>query len=110
MAATLHTGQAVALTNTAGEIVATLDITDVFEWDKPKYLKSVHLTERTDHPGGHMTMKDERKFLVGGNVWVKPQPKHPEYGNYVLTPRETRALFAQKRARRSRRQGGTLST
>ena len=26
---------------------------DVFEWDKSKYLKSVYGTERTDHPGAH---------------------------------------------------------
>ena len=31
-----------------------------------------------------------------GEVRVLPQPKHPEYGKYVLTPRESRALFRQK--------------
>ena len=46
LAAKLKPGQKVALTNSAGEIVATLDITDVFAWDKPRYLKSVYLTER----------------------------------------------------------------
>ena len=51
LAAKLKSGQRVALTNTAGKVVATLDISDVFEWDKPRYLKSVYLTERTDHPG-----------------------------------------------------------
>ena len=51
LASKLETGQQVALTNSAGQIVATLDITDVFEWDKPKYIKSVYLTDRTDHPG-----------------------------------------------------------
>jgi sulfate adenylyltransferase len=29
-------------------------------------------------------------------VRVLPQPKHPEYGQFVLSPRETRALFKQK--------------
>src|SRR2546427_12897951 len=43
-----------------------------------------------------MTLKDERTHLIGGDGWVKPQPKHPEYGHLVLTPRETRKLFKEK--------------
>ena len=45
-----------------------------------------------DHPGGRMAQQDPRSHLVGGEVRVLPQPKHPEYGQYVLTPRESRAL------------------
>jgi sulfate adenylyltransferase len=86
--------------NARGEVVGSLDVKDVYPWDKPKYIKSVYQTDRTDHPGGHMTMKDERTHLVGGDVWVKPQPKHPEYGHLVLTPRETRKLFADKKYQR----------
>ena len=44
LAATLKPGQSVALVNSAGAIVATLDISDVFPWDKPRYIKSVYLT------------------------------------------------------------------
>src|SRR6516225_8717244 len=51
LARSLKAGQKVALTNPAGEIVATLTISDVFPWNKPKYIKSVYLTDRTDHPG-----------------------------------------------------------
>ena len=43
-----------------------------------------------------MVLDDPREHLVGGEVQVLPQPKHPEYGDVVLTPRETRALFAEK--------------
>ena len=50
MAATLSKGQTVALTNPDGEIVATLKISDVFEWDKPRYIKSVYRTERHRSP------------------------------------------------------------
>ncbi len=88
--------ETVGLVNSKGEIVGTLLVKDVYPWDKPKYIKSVYATERTDHPGGHMVMKDERTKLAGGEVWVKPQPKNPEYGQYVLSPRETRALFNKK--------------
>jgi sulfate adenylyltransferase len=98
LAATLKKGQKVALTTPAGDIVATLDITDVFEWDKPRYLKSVYLTERTDHPGGDMVLKGDadKTHLLGGKIRVLPQPKNPKFGKYVLSPCEVRRLLATK--------------
>src|SRR5207253_6809860 len=95
-ASTLKAGETVALTSGAGDIVGTLQIRDVFPWDKPRYIQGVYGTSRTDHPGGHMVMGDPRDMLLGGEVRVLPQPKHPEYGQFVLSPAETRALF-QKR-------------
>jgi sulfate adenylyltransferase len=94
-AKTLAAGQTVALVNSKNEIVGTLAITDVFEWDKPRYVKGVYATERFDHPGGRMTESDPRTYLVGGEVRVLPQPKHPEYGQFILSPRETRQLFRE---------------
>ena len=98
MAGELAAGQEVALVNTAGEVVATLAISDVFPWDKPRYLKSVYLTERTDHPGGDMVLKGDadKTHLIGGEIRVLPQPKHPKFGQYVLTPREVRQLLTDK--------------
>jgi sulfate adenylyltransferase len=95
-AKSLNLGETVALTNAANEIVGTLAISDVFPWDKSKYIKSVYGTERTDHPGGRMVTTDPREMLLGGDVRVLPQRKNPDYGQYVLSPRETRALFRQK--------------
>ena len=77
-------------------MVATLTISDIFEYDKDKYVKSVYQTERTDHPGGHMVTNDKRERLLGGEVDVLPQPKNPDYGQFVLRPTETRRLFAEK--------------
>ncbi len=87
--------KSVALTNSAGEIVATLEVSDIFEWDKPKYIKSVYGTERTDHPGADMVLKGDadKTHLVGGAIRVLPQPKNPAFGKYVLSPREVRALL-----------------
>ncbi len=98
VAAKLSKGQKVALTNAAGKVVATLDVSDVFEWDKPRYLKSVYGTERTDHPGADMVLKGDadKTHLVGGRIRVLPQPKHPKFGKYVLTPREVRKLLKEK--------------
>src|SRR5262245_37928792 len=48
LAASLKVGETVALTNGADEVVATLRVSDIFPWDKAKYIKSVYGTERTD--------------------------------------------------------------
>lgn len=95
-AAAIKPGDTVGLKNNRGELVGKLEVRDVYPWDKAKYIKGVYATERTDHPGGKMAMSDPRTKLVGGEVWVSPQPKNPEYGQFVLTPKETRALFAKK--------------
>lgn len=95
LAATLASGQTVALVNSAGTIVATLAISDVFEWDKSNYLSKVYLTDRTDHPGADMVLKGDadKSHLLGGTIRVLPQPKHPKFGRYVLTPMEVRELI-----------------
>jgi sulfate adenylyltransferase len=95
-AGSLKVGETVALTNSAGDVVGSLKINDIFPFEKARYIKSVYATERTDHPGGKMVLTDPRDMLLGGDVRVLPQPKHPEYGQFVLPPRETRALFRSK--------------
>src|SRR6266851_2161946 len=96
LASTLKKGETVALVNGRDEVVGSLTLSDIFPFDKQRYVKSVYGTERPDHPGGHMVMKDPREMLVGGEVRVLPQPKHPEYGQFILAPRETRVLFRQR--------------
>ena len=98
MAKTLKAGQKVALAGPDGEVAATLDITDVYPWPKLKYLKSVYLSDRVDHPGANMVLAGDaaNSHLIGGEIRVLPQPKNSKFGKYVLTPREVRKLLAEK--------------
>ena len=96
LAKTLSPGSQYTLTNSAGEFVGIIHLEDVYPWDKKKYNASVYQTDRDDHPGARIANTDERTYLIGGEVEVMPQPKHPEYGDTVLTPEETRKLFAEK--------------
>ena len=98
LAKTLKAGQKVALTGPSGDIVATVEINDVYAWPKLKYLRSVYLTDRIDHPGADMVVKGEadKSHLIGGEIKVLPQPKNPSFGKYVLTPREVRKMLAGK--------------
>ncbi|MGD9857640.1 MAG: sulfate adenylyltransferase [Planctomycetaceae bacterium] len=99
LARTLRPGQTVALIGPppASEIIATLEINDVFAWDKPRYLKAVYRTERTDHPGADMVLKGDadKSHLIGGELRALPQPKDQAFGKYVLTPREVRKVIAE---------------
>lgn len=95
LAGSIPPGTNVALTNPEGEIVATLAVTDVFEWDKPRYIESVYGTDRTDHPGADMVLKNDadKTHLLGGEIRALPQPKNPNFGQYVKTPREVREFL-----------------
>ena len=97
LGSSLSSGQEVAITSPGGDIVAVLTVSDVFEWDKPAYIKAVYGTERTDHAGADMVLKGDadKTHLVGGEIRVLPQPKNPDFGQYVLTPTEVRALLAE---------------
>jgi sulfate adenylyltransferase len=95
LARSLEPGETVALVNSGGDVVGSLEVREVYPFEKLRYIKSVYGTERTDHPGGKMVLGDPRDHLVGGPVRVLPQPKHPEYGRFILSPRQTRELFRQ---------------
>jgi len=95
LAKTLQTGTAYPLTNSAGTVVGTLDVKDVYAWNKPMYNAAVYGTTRTDHPGARIATDDPRTFLVGGEVKVLPQPKNPHFGDLILSPKEVRAYLAK---------------
>ncbi|HAA50621.1 MAG TPA: sulfate adenylyltransferase [Planctomycetaceae bacterium] len=96
-AAGLEVGSTVALAGPDGTVVGTLDVESVFEWDKPRYISAVYGTDRTDHPGGDMVMVHDadNTHLVGGSIRVLPGAKNPDFGQFVLSPREVRSLLAE---------------
>ena len=97
LAGKIKAGDRVVLTS-SGRDVAILDVADVFPWDKAKYIKSVYLTDRTDHPGADMVLVDDadKTYLLGGKIHVFASPKNPAFGKYVLSPAEVRAMIAKK--------------
>jgi sulfate adenylyltransferase len=100
LAKSLQTGTAYPLKSDAGTIVGTLTVQDVYPWDKAKYNASVYGTPRTDHPGARIATSDPRTYLVGGEVQVLAQPKNKHFGDLVLSPREVRDHFAEKKLER----------
>lgn len=98
LAKTLQKGQKATLVGPDGNAAAIITISDVYAWPKLKYLKSVYLTDRIDHPGASMVIQGDagNSHLIGGELQVLPQPKNAKFGKYVLTPREVRKFLAGK--------------
>lgn len=94
---TMKPGETVALVTESGAVAGALKVSDLFTFDKAKYNERVYGTPRMDHPGARIVLGDPRTFLLGGEVCVLPQPKNLDDGKYLLTPRQTRALFADKK-------------
>jgi sulfate adenylyltransferase len=95
-AAALQVGGKARILDASGDLVGYLEVQSVFDWDKAKYIKSIYLTDRTDHPGGAIVTNDERTKMVGGDLYAFPQKLPTEYGHYILSPRQTRALIADR--------------
>ena len=95
-AAKISRGGSAAVCNESGDAIAILDGVEIFDWEKAKYVKSVYLTDRVDHPGGRQVEQDERGKLAGGSLRVLPQPRNPDYGEYMLSPRMTRAYIRDR--------------
>jgi sulfate adenylyltransferase len=89
-------GETIAIQNKNGAIIGTLEISDIYYFDKQKYNKSVYGTERIDHPGPRIVNNDPREHLLGGKILALSQTLPPLYGKYMLKPSETRALFKKR--------------
>jgi sulfate adenylyltransferase len=86
------TADRLALESYEGELLAVIDVADVFEADRKEEAAKVFRTTEDAHPGVAQVYA-EGSVLVGGPVTVfrRPQPAFP---SLHLDPMETRARFA----------------
>jgi sulfate adenylyltransferase len=96
-AASLEVGKPAAICNSAGEVVGLLNVSSIYDWDKNKYVQSVYGTSRFDHPGGDIVASDSRTKLVGGEIQTLPQPFNSQFGEFLATPTENRAMIAARK-------------
>jgi sulfate adenylyltransferase len=96
-AAKLKVGGQAALVDGSGNVVGALKVGSIFDWDKAKMVEKVYRTKRTDHPGAKIIVGDARTKLVGGEIEMLPAAVNPSFGEYVLGPRRTRALIAERK-------------
>jgi sulfate adenylyltransferase len=92
-------GAAVALRAPDGRLVGTMEVAEVFGYDKAREARQVFGTEDTAHPAVGYLMGEMGDRLLGGEVTLlaRPAPPFPRHHN---EPRATRALFRDKGWRR----------
>ncbi len=90
----INEGDSVILTNTENSVIATLDIEEIYTFDKEVLTKSVYGTTDANHPG-IANVHNMKKFVIGGKVsLIKSKPRN--FDEYNLSPKETRFLFKEK--------------
>jgi len=90
-------GENVTIKTKEGVIVGVIELEEVYPFDKDYYNQKVYGTDRKDHPGPKIVNNDERKYLIAGDIWALPRLNYPEFGKYMLSPAETRAMFAERK-------------
>jgi sulfate adenylyltransferase len=93
VADTLTVGQDVALADSTGKVVAILELSEKFTYDKQVEAQNVYRTTDGVHPGVARVYEQGDVYLAG-DVWVL-ELSAPEYPNEFLTPAETRAKFIE---------------
>ena len=85
----------VVLADSEGNLLALLEVTDIFPHDKAKQARDVYGTEENAHPGVGQILK-MGEFFIGGKVSLLQRPIYKTFLEYRLDPRQTRELFAKK--------------
>lgn len=93
--AKLNVGDEVALKTRSGEVVAVLQLEEIYSYDKQREAEAVYRTAEEKHPGVQV-LYSQGEFLLGGKVTVLNHPNGNEFKQYRHTPAQTRALFAEK--------------
>jgi sulfate adenylyltransferase len=90
----LTVGEDVALADQTGNIVALLELSEKFTYDKEVEAQHVYRTTEDAHPGVARVYTQGDTYLAG-DVWVMSLPEPPFQAIY-RTPADTRRLFAEK--------------
>jgi sulfate adenylyltransferase len=87
-------GDSVALADEAGRVLAVLEVTEVYDYDKEREAERCFRTTDDAHPGVARLYEQKARYLAGRvTVFDRPEPAFPEL---ALDPSETRAAFADR--------------
>lgn len=96
----LKEGETVLLTY-QGQPLATLEVEEIYEYDKPTMARHVYGTEDRKHPGVARTYAYRDRFLGGKVTLVNPPRINPPYDQFWYTPGDLRARLGEKGWRRA---------
>lgn len=86
-------GERIALSSDRGDIHALLDVSEIYAYDLETLALRVYGTSSMDHPGVARIMSGSGRFIAGEVTLVQPLPS--PHRHYLLTPAQSRFVFAQ---------------
>jgi sulfate adenylyltransferase len=90
-----YEGKQVALADETGNLLATMDVEEAFEYDKQEEARLAYGTEEDAHPGV-AAVYAQGDMLIGGPIRLFERQKHTEFLEHRRDPKETRAAFAER--------------
>lgn len=75
--------------------LATLDVEQIFSYDKELMAQKVYATNDEKHPGVKRTYAYKDKFIGGKITLVNPPKINPPFDQFWCPPKESRAKFAE---------------
>ncbi len=91
----LQIGEEVALTDTAGNILATLELDEMYRYDKEREARLVYATTDQAHPGVRNLFR-RGDIHLGGKIKVLQERVDKSFPQYRLSPLQVRREFAAK--------------
>ena len=84
-------GDVVALADAEGRLLATLDVQEVFEYDKEREAEQCFRTSDGEHPGV-ARLYEQKPLYLGGRVTVFERVPRPIPSSRAIPPRRVRRL------------------
>ena len=94
-AKTFSSDDRVLLIDDQGNIIALMDVEDIYSYDKKEFVEKVYGTLDQEHPGVAGVYNKKEK-LIGGEIFLINEPK-ATFPDLDLKPIETRVLFKEKK-------------
>jgi sulfate adenylyltransferase len=82
----------VSLTGAQGKILATLRVSEMFQFDREREAKLTLLTTSDQHPGVQY-LRSVGDHCIAGTIQLLERPNRGVFSTYILDPKETRYLF-----------------
>lgn len=98
-AADLKIGEEIALIDKFGNILAVMDLEEIYRYDREREARLVYHTTEEAHPGVRNLYR-RGDIHLGGKIRVLQERTDKSFPQYRLTPEQVRRAFAEKGWRR----------
>ncbi len=95
IALTLRIDERIALVGEDGQIYGTLDVSDVYEFDKEREAQAVYRTKDESHPGVSQ-LYGRHPYYVAGSIRLLNRKQPQKFPEFYFDPVQTREVFADK--------------